>query len=99
MKKYLSLLFLLIFVTLPLASCSITPERQVSLAELQRTKDIAYYIIEDDMEGVLKILNSDGEVVVRSELFSEPVYLQIFSTSGGIEIRSFSRDQYSAPDQ
>jgi len=96
MKIYLSTLFALLFATLFLSSCSLTPEKQISMSELKRTKNIAYYIVEDDMDGVLKVLNRDGEVVVKSEFFSEPVYLQIFSTSDGIVIRHFDRSEFSA---
>lgn len=69
------------------------------MSELKKTKNIAFYVIEDDIDGVLKVLNRDGEVIVKSSIFNEPVYLQIFATSGGIEIRHFERNEFSAPDQ
>ncbi|MDH3974057.1 MAG: hypothetical protein OEV42_07245 [Deltaproteobacteria bacterium] len=99
MKTYLSTLFVLLFIPLTLSSCSLTPEREVSLAELRSTRNIAYYIIEDDMDGVLKVLNRDGEVTLKSEFFKEPVYLKIFATSDGIQIRHYHRNEFSASDQ
>lgn len=97
MKTYLSILPLLVTSFL-LPSCSLTPEKEITMKELRRTKNIAYYIIEDDMDGVLKVLNRDGEVIVKSEYFNEPVYLQIFATSEGIEIRHYDRNELSATE-
>ena len=81
-----------------LFSCSLPIERAVSVNELKRSKGIAYYIIEDAPESVLKVLNDRGEVVVKSDYFDEPVYLQIFSTPHGLEIRHFDRDDYGFED-
>ncbi len=81
-----------------LSACSLPPERAVSYDEFRKSKGIAYYIIEDDPEGVLKVLNSRGEVVVKSDYFDEPVYLQIFATPNGLEIRHFDRDDYAFED-
>ena len=89
--------FFLIFVIasfLIFEACSLPPLRPVSSDEFKKSKGIAYYIIEDDPEGVLKVLNSRGEVVVKSDYFDEPVYLQIFATDKGLEIRHFDRNEY-----
>ena len=92
MKKMLLLFLLNLFVFA--SACSLPPERPVSYDQFKKSKGIAYYIIEDDPEGVLKVLNARGEVVVKSDYFDEPVYLQIFATPEGLEIRHFYRDEY-----
>ena len=77
-----------------LASCSIAPDKKISEKELMRSRNAALYVIEDDIEGVLKILNSKGEVVVNSTRLDNPVYLQIFATPDGIEVRPFDKSEY-----
>lgn len=82
-----------------LSSCSIAPNKEITQQELLRSRGVAYYIIEDDMDGVLKILNNKGEVVVNSTRFDNPVYLQIFATpDGDIEVRQFDKEEYDFID-
>lgn len=88
--KYLPVLLLF----LSCFACSLPPEKKYTLQEFKRSKGFAYYIIEDDPEGVLRVLNSRGDVVVKAEFFESPVYLQIFSTSEGILVRHYDRDEY-----
>ena len=88
---YYSFVLLLILLC---SSCALAPEKKVSMYELTKTKPIIYYIMEDDPEGVLKILNNRGEVVVKAGYFDKPVYLKIFATSDGLEVMHFNRDEY-----
>lgn len=105
MKRILFILTTIIFTSF-LSSCSIAPGVTISQQELLRSKEVSLYIIEDDIDGVLKVLNSNGEVVVNSTYFDNPVYLQIFATPVGIEIRafdkfevrSFDKDEYDFTD-
>ncbi len=67
--------------------------------------DVAYYIIEDEMEGVLTVLNRDGEAVVKASYFDEPVLIKIFAVDiankytrrhrgGGIVVQQFDPDTW-----
>ncbi len=84
---------------LALSACSLSPKYEISFSDLQRSKGFTYYIIEEDPDGVIKVLNSRGEAVVRAEYFDSPVYLQIFATSQGLAIRHFDRDEYDFPEE
>ncbi len=66
----------------------------MSLEEFTSSKPIIYYIIEEDPEGVLQVLNRRGEVVVKAGYYDNPVYLKIFATSEGLEVRHFNREDY-----
>ena len=81
-----------------LFSCSIAPKKEITQKELTRSRGAAYYVIEDDIDGVLKVLNAKGEVVVNSTYLDNPVYLQIFATPGGIEVRQFDKEEYDFID-
>ena len=81
-----------------LSACSIAPNKEISQRELLRSRGAAYYVIEDDIDGVLKVLNSRGEVVVNSTYFDKPVYLQIFATPNGIKVRQFNKEDYDFLD-
>lgn len=98
MKNKVSyLVFFLVFTFQ--SSCSLPSERKITLEELKRSKKAAYYIIEDDPEGVVKILNEKGEVVVRATLGDDPVYVKIFSTSDGFFVKHFDRDVFVLEDE
>ncbi len=97
-KFYCHGLFLGAFLT-AIAACSMPPKRTISQEELRHARNIAFYIIEDDPEGILKVLNSEGEVVVRADYFETPVYLQIFATPEGISLRHFDRDEYDFDEE
>jgi len=57
--------------------------------------DVAYYIVEDEMEGVLTVLNRDGEAVVKAEYFDRPVLIKIFATDDqGIVVQEFDPDTW-----
>ena len=92
--KSISLFIIPIIFASLLSSCSIAPDKEITQKELLRSKGVAYYVIEDDISGVLKVLNKKGEVVVNSTRFDNPVYLQIFTTPKGIEVRQFNKDEY-----
>ena len=81
-----------------LSSCSIAPNRKISQKELLRSRETALYIIEDNIDGVLKVLNNRGEVVVNSTRLDNPVYLQIFATPDGIKVRQFDKEEYDFID-
>ncbi|MDT8318818.1 MAG: hypothetical protein RQ824_12650 [bacterium] len=87
-----------IFLTSLLSSCSIAPDKEITQKEFLRSRGVAYYVIEDDIDGVLKVLNNKGEVVVNSTRFDKPVYLQIFATPDGIEVRQFNKEDYGFTD-
>ena len=87
-----------IILTSLLSSCSIAPTKEISQQDLLRSRETALYIIEDDIDGVLKVLNNKGEVVVNSTRFDTPVYLQIFATPKGIEVRQFDKTEYDFID-
>ena len=87
--------FSILFAALALSSCSIAPDKNISKNDLLRSRGASLYIIEDDIDGVLKILNDKGEVVVNSTRFDDPVYLQIFATPEGIEVRQFDKNEYN----
>lgn len=83
-------LFLFIF------GCSLAPPGvKVTMHNLVRS-DVAYYIVEDnEMEGVLTILNRDGEAVVKAELGNHPVLIKIFATDNvGIVVQQFDPDTW-----
>lgn len=96
--KLILLISTTIIFTFCLFSCSIAPKKEISQRELLRSREASLYIIEDDINGVLKVLNSKGEVVVNSTYFDNPVYLQIFATPDGIEVRSFDKEEYDFID-
>jgi len=57
--------------------------------------DVAYYIVEDEMEGVLTVLNRDGEAVVKAKSFDRPVLIKIFATDDqGIVVQEFDPDTW-----
>lgn len=87
-----------IILTSLLSSCSIAPTKEISQKDLLRSRETALYIIEDDIDGVLKVLNNKGEVVVNSTRLDNPVYLQIFATPDGIEVRQFDKEEYDFID-
>ena len=91
--KRIPFIFTTIILTSFLSSCSIAPNKEISQQELLRSRGVALYIIEDDMDGVLKVLNAKGEVVVNSTHLDNPVYLQIFATPDGIEVRQFDKEE------
>lgn len=93
---FFSIKILLLAGLLP--SCSVSPDKIISKDDLLRSKGTAYYVIEDDIDGVLKILNDKGEVVVNSTRRDNPVYLQIFATPEGIEVRQFDKSDYDFID-
>jgi len=81
-----------------MSSCSIAPNKEITQQEFLRSRGAAYYVIEDDIDGVLKVLNDKGEVVVNSTRLDNPVYLQIFATPDGIEVKEFSKEEYDFID-
>ncbi|MBE9536021.1 MAG: hypothetical protein IMF07_02475 [Proteobacteria bacterium] len=61
--------------------------------------EIVYYIIEDEMEGMLAVLNRDGEVVVKAQYFEKPVILKVFATDNeGIVVQKFDPDTWGFDD-
>jgi len=104
--KFILFVFNAITLTLSLSACSIAHSKNISKTDLLRSKAVAIYVIEDDIDGVLKVLNNKGEVVVNSVRFDTPVYLQIFATPAGIkvqqfdkiEVRSYDKDEYDFID-
>ena len=98
MKRILFIFTTIIILTSLLSSCSIAPTKEISQQELLRSRETALYIIEDDIDGVLKVLNAKGEVVVNSTRLDNPVYLQIFATPDGIEVRQFDKEEYDFID-
>ena len=88
----------ILFTAFALTSCSIAPDKNISKNDLLRSRGVSLYIIEDDMDGVLKVLNDKGEVVVNSTRFDNPVYLQIFATPDGIKVRQFDKNDYDFID-
>ena len=97
MKRILFITATIILTSL-LSSCSIAPTKEISQQDLLRSRGVALYIIEDDIDGVLKVLNNKGEVVVNSTRLDNPVYLQIFATPEGIEVRQFDKEEYDFID-
>ncbi len=81
-------------LVLSLTSCSMPPRHKMTVKQFTRHRAIAYYIIEDDPEGVVKVLNSKGDVVVKAGYFNRPVYLKIYYTSKGIIVRHYDIDEY-----
>lgn len=77
-----------------LTSCSIAPSKKISKKELLRSRGASIYLIEDDIDVALKVLNDKGEVVVNSTRYNSPVYLQIFATPTGIQVRQFDKQDY-----
>ena len=73
--------------------CSLAPPgHKVTMNKLVRS-DVAYYIVEDEMEGVLTVLNRDGEAVVKANYFDTPVLIKIFATDNeGIVVQQFNPD-------
>ena len=96
--KHILFIFTTIILTSFLSSCSIAPSKEIFQKDLLRSRETALYIIEDDIDGVLKVLNDKGEVVVNSTHLDTPVYLQIFATPDGIEVRQFDKEEYDFID-
>ena len=85
--------FLLFFFLIPLVSCSLPPEKKMTLTQLD--SNIGKYNIDADMNDLLEKLNERGEAVVLATHYGILVYLQIFYTSGGIVTRSFDINEYT----
>ena len=85
------------YITLALYifGCSLAPPGvKVTMNKLVRS-DVAYYIVEDEMEGVLTVLNRDGEAVVKAKYFDQPVLIKIFATDDqGIVVQQFDPDTW-----
>lgn len=85
-----------IVLALYVFGCSLAPPGElVTMNKLLRS-DVTYFIIEDEMEGVLTVLNRDGEVVVKASYFDDrPVIIKIFATDNeGIVVQQFDPDTW-----
>lgn len=70
-------------------SCSLPPERKITINELKRS-DLAYYTIKDDINSVLDALNKTGEAVVTADYYDKEVLIKIYATSNeGILVEQF----------
>lgn len=81
-------------LTIITTGCSLPPHRKYTWEELERKTPLAFYIVEGDQGGLLKVLNERGEVVTKANYLDEPVYIKIFSTdTEGIVIKRFDFDE------
>ncbi len=75
--------------------CSLPPAEPITIDELMGTKVFRIYKIEDSPEDVLRVLNRDGEVIVKGERTVRgkklPVYVKILATSDGMEVTDYER--------
>jgi len=78
-----------------LVACSLPPEKPVTIDELMATKAFRVYKIQESPEDVLRILNRDGEVIVKGERTVRreqlPVWVKILATKDGMEITDYER--------
>ena len=78
-------------------SCSLPPERPITLVELKRLKIKQVFRCENSLEEVLKYLNKDGVVVfecMSKRRPVEPYYIKIMATSTGPHVMAFPKSEY-----
>lgn len=87
--------WMLILLLLVSAACSLPPEKPITIDELMGTKVFRIYKIDESPEDVLRVLNRDGEVIVRGERNVRgkklPVYVKILATFEGMEVSDYER--------
>ncbi|MCX7991019.1 MAG: hypothetical protein N2999_03140 [Proteobacteria bacterium] len=76
--------FSLLGLLLLFLSCSIAPDVPVTKEALDETKIYERFVIEENPETIIYVLNKKGEMVVRAMYRNTPVYIKIFATSRGI---------------
>lgn len=93
MRSVVRMVVLLLVVTF--VACSLPPSKPITIDELMGTKVFRIYKIEDSPEDVLRVLNRDGEVIVKGERTVRgktlPVYVKILATSDGMEVSDYER--------
>jgi len=87
--------WLVIALLLGVAGCSIPPAKKITIDELMSTRVFRIYKIDESPEDVLRVLNRDGEVIVKGERTVRnttiPVHVKILATSKGMEISDYER--------
>ena len=87
--------WMLILLLLSFTACSLPPEKPITIDELMGTKVFRVYKIDESPEDVLRVLNRDGEVIVRGERQVRgkklPVYVKILATVAGMEVTDYER--------
>jgi len=83
LTRYLLRFSLIVFLALFLA-CSLPPDVPVTKEALDNTKLYERFVIEENPETLIYVLNKKGEMVVRAMYRNTPVYIKIFATSRGI---------------
>lgn len=95
MKRTLCRICCLLLLTVAV-SCSLPPERPLTLDELMKTRVYSQYVIDESPEELLNALNADGEVIVEGERKIRgnktlPVWVKILATSDGIDVSYYER--------
>lgn len=87
--------WLMIGLLLSLVACSLPPAKPITIDELMGTKVFRIYKIEESPEDVLRVLNRDGEVIVKAERTVRgkklPVWVKILATGKGMEVTDYER--------
>ena len=86
--------FILFLLVIPLCSCSLAPQKKITIAHLKWNSDLGQYTIKHSMDDVLELLNNKGEVVVLAEHLGRPVYLQIFYGRDRLMLKQFDKEEY-----
>ncbi|HEY5672479.1 MAG TPA: hypothetical protein VIR78_02120 [Malonomonas sp.] len=88
--KLLQRLSLFVVFTL-LVSCSLPPEKIVTRKVLFGTGVYQKFVIDESPEQILNALNMEGEVVLKAQEGSRPVYVKILATADGLLVSSYDR--------
>ncbi len=87
--------WILAVLLLSFSACSLPPTKPITIDELMATKVFRIYKIDESPEDVLRVLNRDGEVIVKGERTLRgktiPVYVKILAASDGMEIADYER--------
>jgi len=87
--------FVVLLLVVTFVACSLPPAEPITIDELMGTKVFRIYKIEDSPEDVLRVLNRDGEVIVKGERTVRgkklPVFVKILATSDGMEVSDYER--------
>jgi len=89
MRLLPTLTILSVFILL--LSCSLPPEKIVTRKVLFGTGIYQKFSIDESPEQILNALNMEGEVVLKAQQGSRPVYVKILATADGLLVSSYDR--------